>query len=113
MCKLPAGYHLEWAGEYESQKRANARMAIVVPITMLAIFLILYTMFRSYKWAALILVSVVMASIGGPLALVSHSHQLFGLFGGGLPGALRRLGANGRHHDRIHQSIARARDITS
>ncbi len=66
---LPAGYHLEWAGEYESQKRADKRMAIVVPITVLAIFMILYTMFRSYKWAMLILVCVVMASVGGPLAL--------------------------------------------
>jgi cobalt-zinc-cadmium resistance protein CzcA len=73
--KLPTGYHLEWAGEYESQKRANARMAIVVPVTVLAIFLILYTMFRSYKWATLILVSVVMASIGGPLALfLTHTN---------------------------------------
>jgi cobalt-zinc-cadmium resistance protein CzcA len=63
--KLPAGYHLEWAGEYESQKRANKRMAIVV----------LYTMFRSVKWAMLILVSVVMASIGGPLALfLTHTN---------------------------------------
>jgi cobalt-zinc-cadmium resistance protein CzcA len=66
---LPAGYHLEWAGEYESQKRADKRMAIVVPVTVLAIFLILYTMFRSYKWATLILITVGMASIGGPLAL--------------------------------------------
>ncbi|MFZ1085105.1 MAG: CusA/CzcA family heavy metal efflux RND transporter [Terracidiphilus sp.] len=66
---LPAGYHIEWAGEYESQKRADKRMAIVVPITVLAIFMILYTMFRSYKWAMLILVCVVMASVGGPLAL--------------------------------------------
>jgi len=73
--KLPTGYHLEWAGEYESQKRANARMAIVVPITVLAIFLILYAMFRSYKWAALILISVIMASIGGPLALfITHTN---------------------------------------
>jgi cobalt-zinc-cadmium resistance protein CzcA len=73
--KLPAGYHLEWAGEYESQKRANKRMAIVVPVTILAIFLILYTMFRSFKWAMLILVSVVMASIGGPLALfLTHTN---------------------------------------
>jgi cobalt-zinc-cadmium resistance protein CzcA len=67
--KLPAGYHTEWAGEYESQKRADKRMALVIPITVLAIFLILYTMFRSYKWSMLILVSVVMASVGGPLAL--------------------------------------------
>jgi len=73
--KLPAGYHLEWAGEYESQKRANARMAIVVPVTVIAIFLILYTMFRSYKWAALILISVIMSSIGGPAALfLTHTN---------------------------------------
>jgi cobalt-zinc-cadmium resistance protein CzcA len=72
---LPAGYHLEWAGEYESQKRANKRMAVVVPITILAIFLILYTMFRSLKWALLILITVIMASIGGPLALfITHTN---------------------------------------
>ena len=73
--QLPSGYHLEWAGEYESQKRANKRMALIVPITVLAIFLILYTMFRSAKWALLILISVVMASIGGPLALfITHTN---------------------------------------
>jgi cobalt-zinc-cadmium resistance protein CzcA len=73
--QLPTGYHLEWAGEYESQKRADKRMAIVVPITILVIFLILYTMFRSSKWATLILVSVIMASIGGPLALfLTHTN---------------------------------------
>jgi cobalt-zinc-cadmium resistance protein CzcA len=72
---LPAGYHLEWAGEYASQKRADRRMALVVPITVMAIFLILYTMFRSFKWAMVILVSVVMASIGGPLALfITHTN---------------------------------------
>jgi cobalt-zinc-cadmium resistance protein CzcA len=72
---LPAGYHTEWAGEYESQKRADKRMALIVPITVMAIFLILYTMFRSFKWAALILISVVMASIGGPLALfLTHTN---------------------------------------
>jgi len=73
--KLDAGYHTEWAGEYESQKRADKRMALVIPITVLVIFLILYTMFRSFKWAMLILVSVAMASIGGPLALfVTHTN---------------------------------------
>ncbi|MGD0832236.1 MAG: CusA/CzcA family heavy metal efflux RND transporter [Terracidiphilus sp.] len=72
---LPAGYHTEWAGEYESQKRADKRMDIVIPITVMAIFLILYTMFRSFKWAMLILISVVMASIGGPLALfITHTN---------------------------------------
>jgi cobalt-zinc-cadmium resistance protein CzcA len=72
---LPAGYHLEWAGEFASQQRANRRMAIVVPVTVLVIFLILYTMFRSFKWAMLILVSVIMASVGGPLALfLTHTN---------------------------------------
>ncbi len=73
--QLPAGYHTEWAGEYESQKRADKRMAIVIPITVMVIFLILYTMFRSFKWAVLILISVIMASIGGPLALfITHTN---------------------------------------
>jgi cobalt-zinc-cadmium resistance protein CzcA len=73
--KLPSGYHLEWAGEYASQKRADKRMALVIPITVLVIFLILYTMFRSYKWSILVLVSVIMASIGGPLALfLTHTN---------------------------------------
>jgi cobalt-zinc-cadmium resistance protein CzcA len=72
---LPSGYHIEWAGEYESQKRADKRMTIVVPITVLVIFLILFTMFRSAKWSLLILISVVMASIGGPLALfITHTN---------------------------------------
>jgi cobalt-zinc-cadmium resistance protein CzcA len=66
---LPAGYHTEWAGEYESQKRADKRLALIIPITVMVIFLILYTMFRSLKWAMLILISVIMASIGGPFAL--------------------------------------------
>jgi cobalt-zinc-cadmium resistance protein CzcA len=73
--QLGPGYHTEWAGEYESQKRADKRMALVIPITVLVIFLILYTMFRSFKWAMLILASVIMASIGGPLALfLTHTN---------------------------------------
>jgi heavy metal efflux system protein len=72
---LPAGYHLEWAGEYASQKRANQRMAVIVPITLMVIFIILYTMFRSFKWAMVILVSVGMSSVGGPLALfITHTN---------------------------------------
>jgi cobalt-zinc-cadmium resistance protein CzcA len=68
--QLPRGYHIDWEGEYESQKRASARLLIIVPLTVLVIFLILYTMFRSPKWAALILATVAMASVGGLLALL-------------------------------------------
>ncbi len=68
--KLAPGYHLDWAGEYQSQKRANKRLALVLPITIAIIFIILYTMFRSPKWALLILCNVAMAPLGGMLALL-------------------------------------------
>ncbi|MFZ0542890.1 MAG: CusA/CzcA family heavy metal efflux RND transporter [Candidatus Sulfotelmatobacter sp.] len=67
--KLPTGYTIDWEGEYASQKRANARLLIVLPITILIIFLILYTMFKSMKWATLIMANIAIAPIGGLLAL--------------------------------------------
>src|ERR1022692_2516501 len=67
--KLPPGYHLQWAGEYENQQRSSKRLLIVLPITILVIFIILYSMFHSAKWASLILGVVTMAPIGGLLAL--------------------------------------------
>jgi heavy metal efflux system protein len=68
--RLSPGYHLDWSGEYESAKRAQARLAMIVPLTILIIFILLYTMFRSAKWALLILTVVTMAPIGGLLALL-------------------------------------------
>jgi cobalt-zinc-cadmium resistance protein CzcA len=68
--KLSPGYHIDWEGEYESQKRANERLLIVLPITILLIFIILYTMFKSFKWALLILVNIAIVPIGGLLALL-------------------------------------------
>ena len=66
---------MDWAGEYESQKRANKRLLIVLPVTILLIFIILYTMFKSGKWATLIMVNVAMAPVGGLLALlITHTH---------------------------------------
>ncbi|HWD99648.1 MAG TPA: CusA/CzcA family heavy metal efflux RND transporter [Bryobacteraceae bacterium] len=67
--KLPTGYHIDWAGEYESAKRSQKRLTIVLPITLLVIFMILYTMFGSFKWAGLLLCNVAMAPVGGLLAL--------------------------------------------
>jgi len=69
--KLPQGYIINWEGEYASQKRANARLMVVLPITILIIFIILYTMFKSFKWALLIMVTIAVAPIGGLLALVA------------------------------------------
>jgi len=87
--QLPTGYHLNWEGEYESEKRAEARLAIIVPLTVVLIFVILYMMFGSLKWALLILMNVIMARIGGLVALlitgtnfsVSSSVGMLALFG--------------------------------
>jgi cobalt-zinc-cadmium resistance protein CzcA len=73
--KLPRGYHLGWEGEYQSEVRAEARMLIIVPLTVLLIFIILYSMYKSVKWALVILATVAMARIGGLLALlVTHTN---------------------------------------
>ncbi|HEY1203802.1 MAG: CusA/CzcA family heavy metal efflux RND transporter [Bryobacteraceae bacterium] len=69
--QMPRGYHIDWEGEYESQKRAQARLLVIVPLTVLLIFIIQYTMFRSFKWALLlVLVNLMLAPIGGLLALL-------------------------------------------
>jgi cobalt-zinc-cadmium resistance protein CzcA len=68
--RLPAGYRIDWAGEYASQQRSQRRLMIVVPITVLIIVIILYTMFHSFKWAQLMLANIAMAPLGGLLALL-------------------------------------------
>ena len=68
--KLPAGYTIDWAGEYESAKRSQRRLLLVLPLTILLIYVILYTMFKSVKWALLILTNIAMAPTGGLLALL-------------------------------------------
>jgi cobalt-zinc-cadmium resistance protein CzcA len=73
--KLPVGYSLDWAGEYESEKRSERRLLLVLPVTILLIYIILYSMFKSVKWALLILTNVAMARIGGLLALlITHTN---------------------------------------
>jgi len=66
---LPPGYSMNWAGEFESERRAEKRLAIIIPLTILAIFMVLYVVFGSAKWAGVVLTNVMMARIGGVLAL--------------------------------------------
>ena len=67
---LPEGYHLDWTGEYESQQRANRRLAFIVPITVLLMAFILYTAFGSWKWVGLILIVVGLSPLGGFFSLL-------------------------------------------
>jgi cobalt-zinc-cadmium resistance protein CzcA len=67
--KLPAAYSVVWGGQFENQQRAAKRLAIVVPIALVMIFLLLYTTFNSLRQALLVLTNVPFALIGGVFAL--------------------------------------------
>ena len=87
--KLPPGYFITWGGQFENQQRAMKRFSIVIPITIAAIFLLLFGSFNSVKQAILIILNIPFALIGGILALligqfnmsVSASVGFIALFG--------------------------------
>jgi cobalt-zinc-cadmium resistance protein CzcA len=67
--ELPAGYLLKWGGQFENQQRAAKRLAIVVPVSLLLIFLLLFTTFGSLRQAVLVFSNIPLAMIGGVFAL--------------------------------------------
>jgi cobalt-zinc-cadmium resistance protein CzcA len=73
---LPPGYRLVWGGEFENQRRAAARLAIVVPIALGLIFLVLFVTLKSMRQAALILANVPFALVGGILTLWASGEYL-------------------------------------
>ncbi|WP_300382006.1 CusA/CzcA family heavy metal efflux RND transporter [Henriciella sp.] len=66
---LPAGYRVEWGGQFELQQEANQRFAVVIPITLGIVFLILLLTFGRMKSAVLILLNIPLALTGGAMAL--------------------------------------------
>jgi len=74
--KLPEGYWIEWGGAFENQQRAMARLAVIVPLTILLIFVLLYTAFNSLVYATLIIANVPFAIIGGVFALFATGQYL-------------------------------------
>jgi cobalt-zinc-cadmium resistance protein CzcA len=62
---LPPGYYITWGGQFELQQRANKRLAIIVPLTILIIFLLLFSSFNSVRNAGLIILNIPFAIIGG------------------------------------------------
>jgi cobalt-zinc-cadmium resistance protein CzcA len=67
--QVPANYAINWSGEFENQERAMQRLSVVVPISLLLIFVLLFDAFGSFQKAVLILVNVPLALIGGFIAL--------------------------------------------
>ena len=68
--KLPKGYSFQWSGDYESEVRAMNKLAIVVPISLIIIFVILLILFRKVKDVMLVLINIPFAIVGGILALM-------------------------------------------
>ena len=66
---LPAGYFIEYGGQFENQQRAMSRLSMIVPVVLILIFLLLYLTFGSLKEASLIIINVPLALIGGVLGL--------------------------------------------
>ncbi|WP_421990944.1 efflux RND transporter permease subunit [Qipengyuania sp.] len=74
--ELPSGYRLEWGGQFENQQRASARLALVLPISILMIFAILYFSLGSVRASLLILTNIPFAMVGGMIALAVSGEYL-------------------------------------
>jgi cobalt-zinc-cadmium resistance protein CzcA len=74
--KLPAGYEIQWGGQFENQARANRRLMFVLPLSIAIIFALLFATFHSVKQACLILLNVPFALVGGIAALWLRSLNL-------------------------------------
>ncbi|MEF3074427.1 CusA/CzcA family heavy metal efflux RND transporter [Methylobacter sp. Wu1] len=74
--ELPPGYHIVWSGQFENQQRAMKRLAVIVPISLGLIFVLLFWAFLSVKNAALIVMNVPFAMIGGLLILLATGINL-------------------------------------
>jgi len=114
--KLPPGYTVVFGGQFENQQRAQAKLMIVVPLSLLMIFILLYFMFSSMGQASLIMLNVPMALIGGILALwvsgqylsVPSSIGFIALFGVAVLNGVVLVDAINRHiHDssNVHEAI--------
>ena len=73
---LPAGYFIEWGGQFHNMERALHHLMIIVPITIAAIFFLLFVLFKSVRFAALIITVLPLASIGGVLGLFLSGEYL-------------------------------------
>jgi cobalt-zinc-cadmium resistance protein CzcA len=67
--QLPPGYYYQWAGEYENLRREARRLAVVIPVSLVVILGLLYTLFNSWRDALLVLAVLPFGAIGGVLSL--------------------------------------------
>src|SRR5581483_11352303 len=75
---LPEGYHLEWAGEYDSLRKEQKRLAVIIPISLAIILALLFTAFNSLRHALLVMAILPFGAIGGVLSLLA-THTPFSI----------------------------------
>ncbi len=102
--KLPPGYSVSWSGQFEYLERATARLKVVVPFTLLIIFVLLYLTFRRFDEALLIMAALPFALVGGIWLLWLLGHNVSVASGGGLHRARRRRGGVRRGHAALPQA---------
>jgi cobalt-zinc-cadmium resistance protein CzcA len=125
--ELPRGYSITWSGEFENQERAMKRLMLVVPLSILMIFVLLFDAFKSFRDALIIICNIPFALIGGIFALlisgiplsVSAAIGFIALFGQAVLNGvvmvsyinqLRREGLD--HHEAIFQgALSRLRTV--
>jgi cobalt-zinc-cadmium resistance protein CzcA len=73
---LPTGYFLKWGGQFENLERAMKRLAVIIPVTIVAIFFLLFLLFNSLRYAALIILVLPFASMGGIISLYATGEYL-------------------------------------
>lgn len=74
--KLPEGYYLEWGGQFQNMERALGHLSVIIPITIAAIFFLLFLLFNSLRFATLIITVLPFASIGGVIGLFVSGEYL-------------------------------------
>ena len=103
--QLPPGYFVTWGGQFENQQRAQATLAVVVPVSLGLIFLLLYLSFGSIKNALLIIMNVPFALIGGIFALALSGQYL------SVPSSVGFIGLDEQaSQDRMAERVRRALD---
>jgi heavy metal efflux system protein len=73
---LPVGYNIEWGGQFENMERAIDRLSIIIPLTIAAIFFLLFMLFNSIRYAALIISVLPLAAVGGMFGLLLAKEYL-------------------------------------
>ena len=111
---LPIGYSVRWGGEFEEYTASRAQMNIVLPITIMLIFAILFVLYHNFKFPLITVVGV--HSLGAARRTARdahHQHAVLGVVDDRIPRAVRRVGADGGRLHLVRERVATRRALAS